>query len=427
VRFAGRYFVFLIFMLWQGIGATPVLAHALHGPERHEVRLEVIGDRVAVEYKVVALDAAAAAASASDETVDQRAGMLLGLQRVRIDERPAPLELRDVNVAADGAVFRFDTGEKSLTAGEHEVSYLALTGPVAKEFSLHYEAGAGVRMVGEARAPGRFRWEARVAVDGETPLGQRLPLAKIGGLWSRLTERVRTGQGARFWMTIMGISLLLGMMHAVTPGHGKSLAAAYLIGKQGGARDAAIFAGSVTVTHTVLVFVLALFAVFAGGLINQAVLGPWLQLAGGLAMIAVGLWLLKIRLAEHSHEPGADGGHHHPHSHHHHDHDHGAAGWRGAVLGAAAGAAPCPEALALLFMAISAGRPAAGLVMLAAFFVGLAGVLFLVGIAVMNAGPLLARLLRRDVGSVARRLSIVSAVLIVLIGALFVYGASRVI
>jgi len=313
-------------------------------------------------------------------------------------------------------MYQLDTGAGSLSAGRHELVFTALSANTAAEFELTWQAATEARFIGEARRKGAASWSATVAVGGSAAGAAPGSATKIAGVWTRLTEALRSGGGAKFWALIVGIAFFLGMIHAVTPGHGKSLAAAYLMDRRGGVGDAAVFAGSVTLTHTILVFLLALIAYVAGEFVDRARLAPYLQVFGGSVMVLIGVWLLWIRIR-------GDDGHHHDHDHDH-DHPRRAEGpWGGALLGMAAGAAPCPEALALLFVAIGAGRPGAALVMLVSFSLALATVLFLIGLAVINAGPLLARLFKRDPARVARVLSIVSAVLIVGIGILFVAAA----
>jgi len=129
-----------------------------------------------------------------------------------------------------------------------------------------------------------------------------------------------------------------------------------------------------------------------------------------------------MHLTGHSH----DHDHDHPadssvHSHSHPEEDGGR--WRTVLLGMAGGAVPCPEALALLLIAIGAGRMGAGLLMLLAFSLGLASVLFLVGWTVMNAGSFLNRFFAQKNRWFTRVLSVGSATAIVVIGLVFGYYA----
>jgi nickel/cobalt transporter (NicO) family protein len=209
-----------------------------------------------------------------------------------------------------------------------------------------------------------------------------------------------------------------GALHALSPGHGKSMVAAYLVGTRGSVRDALLLGGTVTVTHTAGVFALGLVALSLSAWILPEHLYPWLNLAAGLMVVGVGLRVLRGRLRHtraHNHD------HDHVHDHdpvhnHGHDHGHDRAG-RGSILalGASAGLIPCPTALVVLLGAISQHRVGLGLVLIVAFSLGLAATLTGLGIVVVHASRALARL--RVPGRLAGSLSAASAALIVIVGA----------
>jgi ABC-type nickel/cobalt efflux system permease component RcnA len=206
-----------------------------------------------------------------------------------------------------------------------------------------------------------------------------------------------------------GIGVLLlaaavfGMAHAFTPGHGKTLVAAYLVGERGTIGHALALGLTTTLAHTGSVIAIAfiLWRVYRDG-VPESVQG-WLQLGGGLLIALVGLWLFLQRVrgkADHVH---VFGGHHHHHDHHHsHTHDHGhdhhqhhhphterpkgGFGWvRVILLGLGGGIIPCWDAVMLLLVAISAGRLGFAVPLLLAFSVGLALVLVALGIGVVLA------------------------------------------
>jgi nickel/cobalt transporter (NicO) family protein len=174
-----------------------------------------------------------------------------------------------------------------------------------------------------------------------------------------------------------------GAVHALTPGHGKTLVAAYLVGERGTVWHALILGMTTTLTHTGAVFVLAVVFLIsppAAGLIYYVQ-----GLLGGLLITILGLWLLLQRLfgrPDHIHL----GGHSH---HHHHEHVHvpsdGAAvrWWHLLLLGMRGGLVPCWDAILLLCLAISAGRLWLGVPLLLAFSAGLAGVLVALGVGVV--------------------------------------------
>ncbi|MFJ8134229.1 nickel/cobalt transporter [Streptomyces hydrogenans] len=117
------------------------------------------------------------------------------------------------------------------------------------------------------------------------------------------------------------LAIVLGASHALLPGHGKTIMAAYLAGRRGTRRDAVTVGATVTLTHTAGVLVLGLALPTATHLAGETILA-WLGLTSGLIVTAIGLWLLTRALRS---KP-THGHHHHPHghshSHHHHGHSH---------------------------------------------------------------------------------------------------------
>src|SRR5207244_6286446 len=126
------------------------------------------------------------------------------------------------------------------------------------------------------------------------------------------------------------VAFFWGAAHALSPGHGKSIVAAYLVGSKGTARHAAFLGLTVTITHTIGVFALGLVTLSLSEFIVPDDLYPWLNLVSALLIVAVGLSVLRWRVREwrgrrddhaHAHHDGHDhDGHSHGH-HHHHDHD----------------------------------------------------------------------------------------------------------
>jgi nickel/cobalt transporter (NicO) family protein len=180
----------------------------------------------------------------------------------------------------------------------------------------------------------------------------------------------------------------LGAAHALTPGHGKTLAAAYLVGERGTVWHALFLGLVTTVTHTASVLLLAfLLPVFFPNTARAGVQTA-LELFGGLLVAGLGLWLLMVRLAgraDHTHLGGSD--HRHSHGHgHSHGMPIGQPGWRGLViLGVSGGIVPCWDAMALLAGTVSTQRLWMGPPLLLAFSAGLAAVLVAVGVLVVQA------------------------------------------
>ena len=86
------------------------------------------------------------------------------------------------------------------------------------------------------------------------------------------------------------------MIHALTPGHGKTMVAAYLAGTRGSARHALILGGTVTVTHTAGVFALGIVTLSLSQFIVPEQLYPWLNLASGVMVVAIGAFAIRDRL-----------------------------------------------------------------------------------------------------------------------------------
>jgi nickel/cobalt exporter len=178
----------------------------------------------------------------------------------------------------------------------------------------------------------------------------------------------------------------LGAAHALSPGHGKTVVGAYLVGSRGTPAHAVLLGLTVTATHTAAVYALGAVTLLASAYVLPERFYPWLSAISGALVLSVGARLLiaRIRQARHGH------------SHHHgHDHDHGhqgAPGLRSLIaLGVSGGLLPCPSALVLMLSAIALHQVGLGLVLIAAFSAGLAFVLVSVGMVMVAAGRLLPR------------------------------------
>jgi ABC-type nickel/cobalt efflux system permease component RcnA len=185
-----------------------------------------------------------------------------------------------------------------------------------------------------------------------------------------------------------------GAMHALGPGHGKTIVAAYLVGSQATGWQALLLGLVVTATHTSSVIVLGVLTLFASRFFDTQTVYLWLSVVAGVLVVAMGAALLFSRARrllpepEHAHSHTGDAGHHHAHGQSHgHAHAHGhthtvsAPGWRGLVmLGISGGILPCPTALVVMLGAIALDRTAYGLALILAFGIGLATVLTAIGL-----------------------------------------------
>lgn len=243
-----------------------------------------------------------------------------------------------------------------------------------------------------------------------------------GDFISRLLARDRIGWQ---WM-LLGLLVAFGIggAHALEPGHGKTIVAAYVVGSRGTAKHAAILGGVVTFTHTVSVFLLGLAMLLLSKTIVPEHVIRILEAVSGLSIVGIGAWMLYQRVrglgarargtASHHHHHHHHDNHHPSHDHHHshddHHHDHGHPHQQGhahshnhgphghshmpageitfgslMALGVSGGMVPCPAALVIMLAAIAFGHVGAGLVLLVAFSLGLAGVLMAIGMAVLYA------------------------------------------
>jgi len=233
----------------------------------------------------------------------------------------------------------------------------------------------------------------------------------------------------------IGLAFLLGAAHAFTPGHGKTMVAAYLVGSRGTMRHAAILGATVTFTHTITVFLLGVITLFFFRYLAPERVTEALGVISGLAIVATGGCMLLKRLrkthAHHHHHHHEH--HHHDHEHHHHDHDHhhhhGPHAHTHTIegditlgsllaLGASGGLVPCESALVLLLSAIALGRVGFGLMLLTAFSLGLAVVLVALGMMVLYARHLLPERARNSGSGIFRWGPVASAAAVMIVGLL---------
>jgi nickel/cobalt exporter len=210
--------------------------------------------------------------------------------------------------------------------------------------------------------------------------------------FAALVERDQLG----FWVVLasLGAALFWGMAHALSPGHGKAIVTAYLVGQRGTPRHAALLGVIVTATHTVGVFALGLVTLLLSRFIVPDELYPWLNLVAGVLVVAIGISVLRARWRHRRHH--AD--------HHNHPHDHDLSRRSLVAVGISGGLLPCPSALVVLLGAISLHRVAFGMLLVVAFSLGLA--LTITGIGLV---AVLGRRLFRRVSFEGRLVSLLPA------------------
>jgi len=247
----------------------------------------------------------------------------------------------------------------------------------------------------------------------------RLPVDMLGSL----IGRAGTGLGSAALALLAAAAL--GAGHALAPGHGKTIMAAYLVGNRGTIRQALGLGLAVAVSHTVGVLALGLATLFLSRSFQPETIYPYLSAASGAIVLAIGVALV-VRVVRrlrhnHAHRDGHD---------HHHDHQDLPAsfGWKTlAALGMSGGLVPSASAVVLLLGAVSIGQVEFGLALIGAFGVGMAVAMVTVGLGLVLATRFGQR--RFGEGVVWRRLSIalpaVMAMVVTGVGAVLLISAGE--
>ena len=317
--------------------------------------------------------------------------------RAAVDD-PRRVELRDgtfpsrvgwkavVSAPGEGTAVRTSTPSGDPTNGLRRYPEDLLSSPLnRREATFRVAPGEGTLVAPKGEDGGVT--ETRVESDG------------FAGLFADAAS----GEGVLLLLLLAAFGW--GALHALSPGHGKAMVAAYLVGTRGTARHAVVLGATVTVTHTIGVFALGVVTLALSQYVLPEDLYPWLTLVSGLLVVVIGIGVLVSRMRKAR-------AHEHHHHHHHHEHD---LSWKGLVgMGAAAGLIPCPSALVVLLAAISQHEVALGLLLITAFSLGLAGTLTVLGLAVVSARKLIPP--RLAAGRLAAVLPAASASLIVGVG-----------
>jgi ABC-type nickel/cobalt efflux system permease component RcnA len=297
----------------------------------------------------------------------------------------------------------------------------------------------------------------RAGTAGSGPAQAAIP----GGVGSEIPSVFRASDlSPAVVLLALATALVLGAGHALTPGHGKTLMAAYLVGTRGTALHAAGLGLSVTVSHTLGILALAIVVVAAQGVLPPDVVVRFMPAIAALTIVAIGAWMLGAefrrrraarRLADHRHDHiddqvhdhAHDRLHEHPHEHAHegsHEHPHEDAlatehshggvrhthlppqttsiTWRSLfLLGLAGGIIPSTNALLILLGTIAVGRTAFGVILVIAFGLGMAVVLGGVGLALVYARGRLDRLAPSSrLGRLSSAAPLVASVVVLALG-----------
>ncbi len=225
----------------------------------------------------------------------------------------------------------------------------------------------------------------------------------------------------------------LGALHALEPGHGKTVVGAYLVGAKGNVRDAVLLGLIVTLTHSGGVILLGILSVMAAAYLVPETVQKILEVVSALLITGVGGWMLRARIralrghGHHGHAHLHEHSHDHPHEAHHgeeqeHGHTHlhlPPAGERPSLgqliaLGVSGGIVPCPAALAVLLAAVGMAQFARGLMLVIIFSIGMAAVLVAIGIAMVKAADVAGKYVPG--GRWTKTVPVLSGALILLIG-----------
>jgi nickel/cobalt exporter len=208
-------------------------------------------------------------------------------------------------------------------------------------------------------------------------------------------------------------AILLGALHGLEPGHSKTMMAAFIVAVRGTVTQAVLLGLSATLSHTLVVWGVALLGLHFGQNMDVEANEGWFQLASGVIILMVALWMLwrtwrDLHPHGHHHHHGHHdhGGHHHGHDHHHdHHHDHDEDEPQGAherqhameierrfagravtspqiiLFGLTGGLIPCPAAITVLLLCLQLKEFSLGVALVLCFSIGLALTLVLVGVA----------------------------------------------
>ena len=242
--------------------------------------------------------------------------------------------------------------------------------------------------------------------DGQPPAALEDKAAFHGPIAGRDTlATILSAESLPLRMILFGVAVAfaLGALHAMSPGHGKTVVAAYLVGNRGTARHALFLGAVVTFTHTIGVFALGLVTLFLSRYVVPERLFPWLGFVSGLLIVGIGVQLFRQRFGMLAHLD---------------DHEHaipeGLSVRSLLAMGFSGGIVPCPSALVVLLSSVALHRVGVGLLFIVAFSLGLASVLMAIGLLMVRAGQRVSRLNSRD--GLAQFLPILSATVVTLIG-----------
>ena len=295
----------------------------------------------------------------------------------------------------------------------------------------------------------------------ETKTGKLIQKIKIGFSQMGLQEFFNSAKTTRSIIFYFLLAIIIGAFHALSPGHGKALIGAYIIGTRGTVRDAIILGVVTAISHTSSVLILGVVVMFIFGSTVPDQVALYLNIVSGVIILIIGIFIFTKRIKndghdhshnDHDHSHNNDAHSHHDHSHNndahsHHDHSHHDDAhshhvqhsndnktiahkhgshehvsmetiqkngiWTSVMMGVSGGIVPCPTALVILFLAISLQKLKLGLMLILLFSFGLALSLTILGIVFSKGAKFVNRY---DQSKIIARLPIISAFIIIVIG-----------
>jgi nickel/cobalt exporter len=357
-----------------------------------------------------------------------------------VDPGPARIEMLSKKVMYGPVRFRF-RWRVGCAPGSHRLLYHDRARlPAIEQTEVFVRQEPGVELVSVSRLPRDRRSTCRMFWEGGAapgPVSVRLKLADVGfegdaGGVSALEDeagplkRALADPRLGFFglLAVLGFSFLLGAAHALSPGHGKTLVAAYLVGSRGKQRHAFLLGVIVTLTHVFSVVMLGLVALWATQEVVPERVGPWISLAAGVLVVGRGGWMMVNRIRRKAvHPQHTEGGK--QRRDHVHDHVHGVRWSELIVLGISGGMVPCVSATVVLLFAVYVGKILLGLLLIGAFSLGMAATLIVLGMLVVSGRDMLARWSGEGKGKKwLQVLPVLSAGVVTAIGSVMVVSAA---
>lgn len=267
-----------------------------------------------------------------------------------------------------------------------------------------------------------------------------------------LTSMIEAGSGNP--VLLFFFALALGALHGLEPGHSKTMMAAYIIAIHGTVRQAVLLGLSAALSHSIIVWGLALIALSWGNELIGEDLEPYFMIVSGILVLCIAAWMLwmhmRSRHVHHSHDHDhGHGAHHHDHPHDH-PHSHGETDdldaahmdaharahadeiqqrlssgrtgtWQTILFGLTGGLIPCPGAITVFILCLHLGKVTLGITLVSAFSIGLAATLVAVGVIAAVGLRAVSRRTSRFDGVMAAA-PWLSAALIAVIGLLIIWS-----